>query len=306
MKIENLVTFSRVAREHSYTRAADSLFLTPSAVHQQVKQLETEVQARLVYVVGKEVRLTAEGTRVYLAAQEIEAVHRLLLQDLETTRERAAHVVRLGASSYFGVMAQAAEAVKQRFPDVTVEFETMRPWDAADEIRAGTIDFGFVGAMHVPSDLEADPCVRNRIVIVAPSDHPLAHLSTVTFEDVQKYPMAGYQEGSARRAIDRWAASRSGVRIRYAAQIISSVDIKTTALLMNTPAFTIESAVTAEVDADALRVLNVVDFEASYVLFAVHRRNLRSRAASAYLTELQQLFIADAAREPGASPWASS
>lgn len=288
MKIENLITFRRVADERSYTRAADGLFLTPSAVYQQVKQLEAEVGAKLVYVVGKEVQLTTEGRLVYESAQEIEGVHTTLVSQIAAMHDRSQHVVRIGASSYFGIMAGAADSLTKRQTDLSVEFETMRPWDAIDQLRAGAIDFGFVGAMHLQPDLIAEPCVENRIVIVVPTEHPLAGMGAVTFETVQQYSMVGYQDGSARRAIDRWATSRSNVRITYAAQMISSVDIKTTAGLMGLPAFVVQSAVEREVASGTLCVVNVTDFDAAYVLFVVYRRE-PSSAAAEYLTEIRAL-----------------
>ena len=289
MKVETLLAFRRVADERSYTRAAESLFLTPSAVYQQVKQLETELRSKLVYVTGKEVRLTAEGNRVYAAAQEIDASYRSLTAGLAAMRDRSQQVVRIGASSYFGVMAAAADSLRARRPDLSVEFATMRPWDAVDGLRAGIIDFGFVGAMHLEPDLVAEPCVENRIVIVVPPDHPLLARTPLDFATVQEFAMVGYQDGSARRAIDRWAMSRSEVKITYAAQIISSVDVKTTALLMGLPAFVVESAVAAELASGALRALDVRDFYASYVLFVIYRRSDPSDAGTEYLAELRRL-----------------
>jgi hypothetical protein len=101
--------------------------------------------------------------------------------------------------------------------------------------------------------------------------------------------MVGYQDGSARRAIDRWATSRSRIQIVYAAQIISSIDIKTTALLMGLPAFVVESAVEEELASGVLQRVDVRDFSASYVLFAVFRRAGQSEAATQYLQELLSL-----------------
>jgi DNA-binding transcriptional LysR family regulator len=289
MKIENMITFRRVADERSYTRAAEGLFLTPSAVYQQVKQLEAEVGAKLVYVIGKDVRLTTEGSLVYAAAGEVEEAHSALFTRIAGIRERSLHVVRIGASSYFGIMAAAADSLGKRKPELSVEFETMRPWDAIDRLRAGAIDFGFVGSMHLEPDLTAEPCVENRIVIVVPAGHPLATSGPVPFDAVQRYSMVGYQDGSARRAIDRWATSRSRIQIVYAAQIISSIDIKTTALLMGLPAFVVESAVEEELASGVLQRVDVRDFSASYVLFAVFRRAGQSEAATQYLQELLSL-----------------
>jgi len=294
MRTESLLTFAAVAEEMSYTKAAERLYLTPSTVHQQVRALETELSTKLVHVVGKEVLLTEAGQSFLECAREIQQLLSDLETGLQTLNERRKNKVRIGASSYFGVMADAANAIALSHPEIQVEFRTLRPWQAVDELRRGTIDFGFVGSMFLPSDLDAEPCAENRIRVVVPKDHPWAQETCVPIEELGRFPFVGYQSSSARKAVDEWLKDHPAVRIRYAAEVISSIDVKATARLMNLPAFLVDRAADSELQEGSLVQLSLPYFNASYTLFVVQRPNLDdSWAAQAFLEQLRTHYTAD-------------
>ena len=61
MELQQLRGFFEVARQGSFTRAADKLFLTQPAVSQQIKALEEELGQSLLERGRKGVRLTQAG-----------------------------------------------------------------------------------------------------------------------------------------------------------------------------------------------------------------------------------------------------
>ncbi|MBU2054604.1 MAG: LysR family transcriptional regulator [Proteobacteria bacterium] len=61
MNVDHLKAFQKVAATGSFTKAARELFLTQSAVSQQIRALENEIGGRLFDRSGKEIRLTGEG-----------------------------------------------------------------------------------------------------------------------------------------------------------------------------------------------------------------------------------------------------
>jgi LysR family transcriptional regulator, glycine cleavage system transcriptional activator len=60
-----LQVFDAAARHLSYSRAAEDLFLTQSAVSHQIKALEAELGTRLFRRAGRAMLLTSEGQRFY-------------------------------------------------------------------------------------------------------------------------------------------------------------------------------------------------------------------------------------------------
>lgn len=64
MEIRNLATFVRIAQLHNFSKAAEQLGYSQSAVTMQIKQLEEELNVRLFERIGKHIRLTQAGDRL--------------------------------------------------------------------------------------------------------------------------------------------------------------------------------------------------------------------------------------------------
>ena len=59
MEIRNLITFVRIAEVKNFSKAAEQLGYSQSAVTMQIKQLETELHAQLFERIGKRVKLAS-------------------------------------------------------------------------------------------------------------------------------------------------------------------------------------------------------------------------------------------------------
>ena len=64
MEIRNLVTFVRIAQTQTFSRPAEQLAYSQSAVTMQIKQLEGELRTQLFERIGKQVKLTQAGERL--------------------------------------------------------------------------------------------------------------------------------------------------------------------------------------------------------------------------------------------------
>ena len=71
MELRTLATFIRVAELQNFSRAAEQLGYSQSAVTMQIKQLEGELKVPLFERIGKQVKLTEAGEQFIPYAQEI-------------------------------------------------------------------------------------------------------------------------------------------------------------------------------------------------------------------------------------------
>ena len=71
MEIRNLVTFVRIAEVKNFSKVAEQLDYSQSAITMQIKQLESELQAQLFERIGKQVKLTSAGERLLPHALDI-------------------------------------------------------------------------------------------------------------------------------------------------------------------------------------------------------------------------------------------
>ena len=71
MEIRNLVTFVRIAETQNFSRTAEQLGYSQSAVTMQIKQLEGELHMQLFERIGRRIKLTEAGERLLPYALDI-------------------------------------------------------------------------------------------------------------------------------------------------------------------------------------------------------------------------------------------
>ena len=85
MDLSELNVFLTVARERSFSRAAEKRFRTQPAISSQIRALEEEVGARLLDRSGGRVSLTASGKLFFKYAEETLERRKTILNEIAET-----------------------------------------------------------------------------------------------------------------------------------------------------------------------------------------------------------------------------
>ena len=186
MKRENAMNryevFVKVVETGNFTRAAEELNYTQSAVSQMVHTLEEELSAVLVYRSKSGVELTADGEAYFPYICSISNAHRELEEKRREMQGLSSGKIRIGTFTSIsrnwlpGLMKQ----FKSRYPDVRFELFQGEYNNIAQWIKEGRVDFGFVHPDAV-SGLQMISLYQDEMVAVLPRDHPLARKETVEF-----------------------------------------------------------------------------------------------------------------------------
>lgn len=146
MDLHQLQAFEAVARERSFTRAAESLFLTQPAVTRQIAALEAELRTRLFDRLGRSVQLTASGEALHRYAEAIVRLTREAEQAVAEIGTGAAGRLSVGASSTLAtyVLPPLLRAFRETHPNVELGIHTGVSADVLDMVRAGRVDVGLV------------------------------------------------------------------------------------------------------------------------------------------------------------------
>jgi len=145
MDIRKLQCFLAVAFEGNLTRAAESLFLSQSALSGQIKQLEEEVEFPLFVRQARGMALTTEGETLLPYA-------RSAIQAMEDFKSRAIKLQSASVSSLtvglntdpaFLRMAELARYMRAKMAGVHLSFIVSQSRYTADALRSGEMDVGF-------------------------------------------------------------------------------------------------------------------------------------------------------------------
>jgi DNA-binding transcriptional LysR family regulator len=178
--IKRLRIFLAVAQSGSFTRAADRVHLSQSAVSQQMALLEAETREALFERGARGVRLTRAGTE--LAAQAQRVVDEM--QRLEMLVDRLGNGVRelrIGAFPSAGIelLPKALKAFRARGLDVRVMLSTVNPEGAVRALEAGDVHAVLLfDYSHRPRELGSRVdrlhLLDDALLAVLPITHPAA------------------------------------------------------------------------------------------------------------------------------------
>jgi DNA-binding transcriptional LysR family regulator len=192
MEWQQIVGFHQVARQESFTKAAEATFRTQSALSQQVKALEEELGCRLLERIGKrKLRLTPAGERFFRFTQSVLASYEGLREELQELQGTPTGELRLAApfTTLYHLFPKVLREYPPRFPQVRLSILDRSQREVIDLVRHGDIDFGLTLESAAPRDLATKRWQEVEMVLMTPRDHPLTRLPSVTVEEIARYPL---------------------------------------------------------------------------------------------------------------------
>ena len=213
MADRRLQVFHAVAKHLSFTKAAETLFMTQPAVTFQIKQLEEHLSTRLFDRAQGRIALTPAGQIALEYAERILALSAELDTRMKEMSGQAAGPLLLGASMTTGeyVLPQLIGSFKARYPDVVPTLFVGNSEAVQERVAERTLDLGFIeGDSHLSSLASEVLCEDELQVTCAPS-HPLAKEPGVAPALLTRHAYVGREAGSGtREVIDRYLA-KAGV-----------------------------------------------------------------------------------------------
>jgi DNA-binding transcriptional LysR family regulator len=177
VELRQLEYFVAVARHGQFTRAADALWVTQSALSQQVRRLEAELGVVLL-------RRTPRGAELTPAGEDLLARAEVALAELARAREeldRHAGVtrgrVRVAATTVDTLRLPAALATFHRaHPGLQLALRHAPATEVLGLVLTGGVDVGVAGSPHreTPVGLRVDELSEEAMSAMLPPDDPLA------------------------------------------------------------------------------------------------------------------------------------
>lgn len=198
--LRQIKLFESVARNKSFTKAAEELHLTQPAVSIQIKRLEENIEHKLLDTVGKKLFLTPAGEKVHRHCIDIlDSLTELKtnLNSLNTDIRGELKIAVISPGKYF-VPSLLINFLKD-FPDVEPKVTIGNRSEIYKALQSNTHDLAITG--RIPDDIKAvtKPFFRSDLVIAAPVKHPLVNKANIQVKDLCKYHLILRETGSGLR-----------------------------------------------------------------------------------------------------------
>ena len=226
MEVRNLVTFLKVTELKSFSRAAEALDYSQSAVTVQIQQLERELGVQLFDRIGKTVSITQYGKNFISYARDIvSAVARAQVFASEETELTGMVQVGTLNSLMTASFSDIVPAFRQRFPHVMMRLHADMVASLKDKLLKNELDLQFVKVFEAEEE----------VVVVTNRDNPLAARESVRLAELVDHPFILMNRTNAYRDLFDTELARQGLEIRPFLELED--DVLALRLLYENPAY---------------------------------------------------------------------
>jgi LysR family transcriptional regulator for metE and metH len=185
-----LASFKAVAEHRSFTGGALALGVTQPLVSQHVHTLESQLGMRLFVRSNKVIGLTPAGETLLQCAQAVTKLDQMRNCTPEYSEEgcsRLAIAAEAAACSF--LLAPLTEQLRKRFPNADVVVLSIPVNAALQKLITRELDFVIAPCASATSQMKQLPLGRDELVLLIPSEHPLAARDVLRAEDLRNQPV---------------------------------------------------------------------------------------------------------------------
>jgi DNA-binding transcriptional LysR family regulator len=285
-----LRVFLMVARHANFSRAADALFLTQSAVSQQIDALEREQNVRLFDRLPRRVTLTDAGVALLPYAERVTQLIDDAVQALDEVRGVTRGRLRVGASptpaTY--LLPELLGNFSRDHPGVDVVLDVDISARITDRLADGDLALGVVECLVPDPRITADALVEDELVLVTHLAFAPAG-ARVSLAEVQTCRYIAREPSSLTRIFVDARLRDLGVELRPAMELGHIEAIKHAVAAGLGMAFLSRAAVEDEVRAGRVRIWTVEGLDLHRPWYLLRRAGARLAPAAVAFVD----FLAD-------------
>ena len=183
-----LAVFREVARQGSFTGAAEALGYTQSAVSRQISALEKELGAELFDRLPRGVRLTPQGHCLLPHAQAVIDRLGIAVDELLALRDMATGRLRVGAfpTADVALVPRAVAAFRAAYPKITLTLAEGLVRQHVARLHAGDLDLAVLTATAPAAfdGLDLRHLLDDQMLVAMPPSHPMAGRRTLRLAEL--------------------------------------------------------------------------------------------------------------------------
>lgn len=211
MKLAQLQQLVSLSEYGTFSRAAETLYISQPSLSVSIRELELELGAQLIIRGNRGIRFTPLGERVLEQARQILAgadeIFRMC-RDASLAGE-----LRVASTPHYcaQILIEVKLRIERERPSVLLTLQEDDSASILEEVALGTVDLGLVQLCDLDEDrLAADlrsgaiqyqPLFEEEMCVSVIEPHPLAQRDRVEVEELLQYPY-----GSYKKAMNRWVA----------------------------------------------------------------------------------------------------
>ncbi|MFW1676303.1 LysR family transcriptional regulator [Pontibacter sp. JAM-7] len=191
MDTNALQAFISVAQNASFSKAADQLYLTQSAISKRIALLEQQLGCRLFDRIGRTISLTEAGVTLLPRAQQV-------LIELDDARRALDNLaggitgkLSLATSHHISLhrLPPLLKCFTQTYPDVELDLRFAESEVAYEGVLKGELELALITLSPNPDiNIQSEVIWEDQLSYVVAPDHPLSSATSLELAQLTAYP----------------------------------------------------------------------------------------------------------------------
>lgn len=286
MNLNQLKIFYYAAKNGSLSAAAQELFITQPAVTKGIQRLQEHYEIKFVDFVGKKLMLTDAGEVLYHIAEKIFEMEKQAEESIRDFQQRKRGRIRILSSESFGdyYLPRIIIPFSNAHPFIRVSMNILPTEQVVENTARLNCDLGFISYSVEHRKLLVKEVLEDRLVIITPPEHPLAHKKLLKPEDLAGQNFIMHEKGSAPRQAIEKLIRKSNISVKIPLELSSNRAIKRAVEAGTGIALISRKVAVEEIGAKRLKAINLADPSMKRKFFMIHHKDK-------YISESLKLII---------------
>ena len=204
-----------VAKNLSFTKASNELYITQPAITKHIQALEKEYGLPLFNRKGSKIYLTLAGKELYDYSKQVYKLHKNLEDKLNNFRKEKIGELKLGASTTIAqyVLPPILAEFKKNYPTIKTSLLSGNSEQIAKALINEEIDLGLVEGKIKNPEIKYEIFLNDELVLVSSNKNKSVTSSVINLEQFKKLPLVLRERGSGTLEVFEYALKNKKIKL---------------------------------------------------------------------------------------------
>ncbi|MBA3916292.1 MAG: LysR family transcriptional regulator [Acidobacteriales bacterium] len=211
-----LKVFRAVAENGSFRKAGELLYLTQSAITQQIRALEEDLGVQLLDRTGRDVEVTSAGTVLLTCVRQLDELLRRAEQEIATLGGKGGGELHLGVSTTISqyVLPRMLKEFRKEHPQVRLSVQSGNTEQIVEAVVERTVSLGLIEGPPRRREVRIEPFLEDELVLIVPNSHEWADQVSLCSHDLVGTSLLMRERGSGSRRVIESALVAVGLKLK--------------------------------------------------------------------------------------------
>ncbi len=210
-----LRVFYNLAQLKNFSKVADELYITQSAVSRQIKNLEDKLVVKLFLREKEGVSLTEEGKILFGYVERILTLYEKATKEIDHLRHTSLNKIIIGASTTLCeyILPKIMSTFGKKYPEADIYLRVANTNEILKQLSTNAFNLAVVEAQFDNPSFIVEKVFEDELALIASNRHPWASKEQINFNEVLSEPIIIREQGSGTRKMLENALANLGVEL---------------------------------------------------------------------------------------------